>query len=130
VTTENLELAYRRMADFTAPLCGPEWCGSTGAAQTKCCSAFYCKIALDRAEEFGVDLEMTDHPELPLMGETGCTAPPYLRPACTLHHCKIYCLGILPSRPDLTAEYFLLRAEVMDAEELFLAGAHATEERR
>lgn len=63
-------------------------------------------------EEWGVELTITEHPELPLMGPNGCTAAPHFRVLCTLHTCKINSLGFEPGDPKWTEAYFELREKL------------------
>jgi hypothetical protein len=80
----RLELWYDRLSALTAPKCKSE-CN----VPRSCCSAAYCEFALRYAKDrWGVELERTKHPHLPLMGPNGCTAAPYLRPLCTAHACE------------------------------------------
>jgi hypothetical protein len=74
----------------------------------------YCGIAIEYAKNvWGVALEPTGHPDLPLMGETGCTAPPHLRPICTLHACSIAGIGA-SSDPKWDDRYYQLRDKIME----------------
>jgi hypothetical protein len=102
--------AYKAMADFTAPLCGK--CRGYQYSPNRCCDKMHCQMTIATAkEEWGVDLSTTDHPELPLMGPTGCTAAPHYRPLCTLHNCDINNMGFtLNSEWD--KQYFILRAAI------------------
>jgi hypothetical protein len=82
-----------------------------------CCSPEYCEMAQTWArEEHGIELKVTDHPSLPLMGPLGCTAAPYLRPACTLHTCQVNGLGFKPGDDAWTREYFRLRDNIESIE--------------
>lgn len=64
------------------------------------------------SEEHGLTLEPTDHPRLPMMGPTGCIAPPHVRPLCTLHVCSISGIGSDPKDPKFTKDYFKLRNKI------------------
>jgi len=74
----------------------------------------YCEEAIRYAkEDWNVDLQPTGHPKLPLMGPTGCTAAPHLRPICTVHTCQIGSLGTSKNR-QWDKEYFDLRGRIED----------------
>ena len=103
---KNLIEAYQKMADLTLPKCKKCPC------PLSCCSPEYCEITIKHAAEtWGIQLERTKHPTLPLMGENGCTAQPHLRPICTVHNCKINALGFDPDM-KWTEEYFDLRDKI------------------
>lgn len=96
----------QQMADLTLPEC--QKC----RLPLSCCDSMYCEMAMEYAkEELGVTLEKTDHPILPLMGLTGCTAAPHLRPLCTLHTCKINGIGS-SGNSDWDRQYFELREKI------------------
>jgi hypothetical protein len=103
---DELKQLFQEMADLTLPKC--KQC----RVPLSCCSPEYCGMALDTAKEHGIALKITDHPTLPLMGANGCTAPPYLRPLCTLHVCSINDLGCDPKDPVWTGQYFELRDKI------------------
>jgi len=74
-----------------------------------CCDRVYCEIAARYAkQEYGVELEKTDHPTLPFMGPNGCTVAPHLRPICAIHVCE---RSYMADRPFAKA-YFKLRANL------------------
>jgi hypothetical protein len=117
---------YQQMSDLTAPECANEcW------KPHSCCEPMYCEFTIQHAaDKWGVKLEPTGHPTLPLMGPTGCTAAPHLRPICTIHTCAIQAFGVrFKSEPDTpnidrrvideewTADYFRLRDALNEAEE-------------
>src|SRR5262245_33861576 len=59
-----------------------------------CCDPLYCESTIKfAAKKWGVELQRTTHPKLPLMGPTGCTAAPHLRPMCATHTCTMNSLG-------------------------------------
>lgn len=100
------------MSDLTAPECEKNC-----KLPHTCCSIEYCLITIDHAKkEWGVDLETTGNEKLPLMGPTGCTAAPHLRPICTVHTCDINNLGFKRGDPAWTEQYFKLRGKI---EELY-----------
>jgi hypothetical protein len=97
---------YQEMADLTEPKC--RQC----RVPQSCCSAEYCAMAIEIATEHGVTLQVTTHDRLPLMGPTGCTAPPWTRPLCTFHVCSINNIGIDVKDPVFTKGYFKLREKI------------------
>jgi hypothetical protein len=55
-----------------------------------------------------------------LMGPTGCTALPHLRPWCTLHQCQIQETGSTKDR-SWDAKYFRLRNKLIRLEQQLAA---------
>lgn len=100
---------YRRIADLTLGHC-KQTCRNIGS----CCSPEYCYLTIEIArDEWGTELPKTEHPTLPLLSLTGeCTAPPHMRPLCSLHSCDIANLGHFRSDVALTDKYFRLRREI------------------
>lgn len=94
--SEKLIALFKKMSEHTAPVC----------------AKMYCSMAMELAAEQGIVLERTNHPRLPLMGADGCTAPPHLRPLCTLHVCCIGSFGFKPNDPGWTREYFRIRRAI------------------
>lgn len=111
LSSNKAERLWQEMADLTAPECA-----SVCRLPHSCCSPEYCDMAEDRAKEFGVILQLQDHPTLKFMGQNGCTVPPYLRPLCTLHTCAINSFGFKPGDDKFTKKYFRLRALIEGAE--------------
>jgi hypothetical protein len=105
-----LIVLYQEMADLTLPKC------KECRVPLSCCDSMYCDMAFAYAKAEGVNLERTNHPTLPLMGEKGCTAPPYLRPLCTLHVCSINSLGFDAKDLKWTNKYFALRERIDELE--------------
>jgi len=105
--------SYERMADLTLAHCKTS-CRSLGS----CCSPEYCAMAIEIArDEWGMELKTTNHPTLPLLDATGrCTAPPHVRPLCTVHSCDISALGFFRSDVSLTRRYFVLRQQIETGE--------------
>ena len=67
-------------------------------------------MAIALAEwRWGVELTPTGHPDLPLMGPDGCTAPPHLRPACSGHLCD-------ETAQKMGPEYLELKAAISHTE--------------
>jgi hypothetical protein len=87
---QELKHLYQEMYEHTRPVCLAkcQWPGRPGRCG---CHAFYCEQTMRFArEEYGLELEPTGFdPEVPLMSEQGCTAPPWARPVCTIHCCPI-----------------------------------------
>lgn len=107
---EQLIKLYKSMYDLTEPECRL----SCRMPQT-CCSPEYCEAAIETAaEEWNLKLEPTGHPKLPMMGPTGCIAPPHVRPMCTMHTCDVNGIGHKRNDPGnkWNAEYFELREQI------------------
>lgn len=104
---ERLIQLYQQMAALTLPEC------QACPVPLSCCSAEYCEVTIEWARrEWGVVLEPTGHPTLPLMGPQGCTAAPHLRPICTMHTCQVSSLGYKPGDPTWTQLYFDVRKKI------------------
>lgn len=99
---------YRALADHTAVEC------ATGCkVPFNCCHPAYCQMAIGWAQaKWGVALEPTGHPRLPLLGPQGCIAQPHLRPMCSVHACCMAELGEKPGHPQWTARYKELLAAI------------------
>lgn len=104
----RLETAYQRIADLTAKKCGAP-CGRPGF----CCSEEHCRATMTLARDvYGIHLPQTGHKSLPLMGNGGCVAPPYLRP-----HCAVYvCQKQLDEDSNFATHYRFLREDVEKVE--------------
>jgi hypothetical protein len=112
----ELKKAFQELADFTRPMCGGqiECKGWSNIRKYHCCDEFHCGMTIDFAKKaFGIDLKPTGNEEVPLMGDAGCTAEPYLRPWCTMHLCSISSLGFTRD-PEKNDEYFRLRKKCED----------------
>ena len=104
---EKLIVLYDDMAKHTEPEC------ANCRAPHSCCSHEYCEMAIEYAQErYGVTLEPTGHPTLPMMGPNGCTVAPHMRPLCTLHTCTINSVGFKPYDAPWTRKYFKLRNQI------------------
>ncbi len=104
---EELVELYSRLAAHTLPEC------RSCRVPLSCCSAEYCASTIEHAKEnWGVELTKTNHPSLPLMGPTGCTAAPHLRPMCTMHTCAVNSLGCKLGDQQWTEKYFELREQI------------------
>lgn len=78
-----------------------------------CCEEMHCQATIDYARDrFGIELQTTGNPRAPLLGSTGCTVEPYLRPICTVHTCEIASYGCKQNDPAWTARYFELRNQI------------------
>ena len=112
-TPPKLIKLYQEMADFTLPEC--KQC----IRPYSCCSPEYCDFTMDFAARRGVKLEPTGHERLPLMGKSGCIAPPHLRPMCTVHTCDIHSMGYKKNdfpAGSWTEKYYDLRSKIEEAE--------------
>lgn len=108
---EQLIDAYNRMYLLTNEVCSKQC-----RAPLSCCSPEYCELTIEHARgSWGVELKRTGHATLPLMGPTGCTVAPHLRPLCTLHACPINGLGTFKDQAKDDA-YFELRAKIDELE--------------
>lgn len=107
---------YAQMATHTRPECGR--CRTAYG----CCDEMYCEQAIQWAKkQWGVVLKRVNglsvHGKpLPLMGPTGCTAAPHLRPICTVHTCEIASVGCKRGDPVWTGRYFVLREAIDELE--------------
>jgi hypothetical protein len=112
-TPLKLITLYKDMAELTL-----QECKTSCRAPLSCCSPEYCEFTIDFALRRGVTLTPTGHQRLPLMGPTGCVAPPHLRPMCTFHTCDVNSTGY--KKNDLTGQwdrkYYDLRAEIEQGE--------------
>lgn len=99
---------YQNMYEHTRPKC------DTCRVPLSCCDKFYCELAKNFAKEvYQIELKPTSHKtNLLFMSETGCIVPPYLRPLCTLHNCKINSLSFDPNDPKWTEKYFKIRNQI------------------
>jgi hypothetical protein len=105
---------YQQMSEMTLPECqGKDGPTKSCSLPLSCCQSMYCWMTKEHAKDrWGVELPITSHPTLPLMGPNGCTAAPHLRPICTVHTCKINALGFKPGDPEWTEKYFALRESI------------------
>lgn len=128
---------YAQIAALTAPDCASGECMTPGSLDLgmlrrevlpmpdRCCVAEFCQDAISwAAQRWGVDLPTTGHPTLPLMGDDGCTAPPHLRPACSIHHCGVAAHGekVGDRRLRWTTKYIALQERIVELERARLAG--------
>lgn len=99
---------YQQMAELTAPICANK-CRN----KYTCCDKIHCEAAEKYAKErYGVELERGDHPDLPFMGQDGCTVAPHLRPRCTLHTCSVAQIGFEPFDSAWNEKYMRLRSQI------------------
>lgn len=102
------------MAELTLPECK-----YSCRCPLSCCSVEYCELTKDWAKEkWNIELQSTGHPSLLFMGSNGCIVEPHLRPFCTLHTCSINSLGFKKNDSEWTTEYFKLRDEIGNLENL------------
>jgi hypothetical protein len=111
---------YREMSELTKVKCGGDKCPGVGNRAYRCCDRMHCQMTIDHAyKDWGIRLPTTGH-QLPLMGPTGCTALPHLRPWCTLHQCQIQETGSTKDR-SWDAKYFRLRNKLIRLEQQLAA---------
>ena len=111
---------YREMSELTKVKCGGDKCPGVGNRAYRCCDRMHCRMTIDHAyKDWGIRLPSTGH-QLPLMGPTGCTALPHLRPWCTLHQCQIQETGSTKDR-GWDAKYFRLRNKLIRLEQKLAA---------
>jgi hypothetical protein len=104
----TISRGYREMSELTKMKCGGDKCPGMGNKAYRCCDQLHCQMTIDHAyKDWGIRLPPTGH-QFPLMGPTGCTALPHLRPWCTLHQCQIQATGSTKDR-KWDAKYFSLR---------------------
>jgi len=86
-TKPELKAVREKLAEMTKKVCDDCTCEQR-SKPFRCCHGWACELAIAYADwKWGEHLRITGHPELPLMGKDGCTAPPHLRPACAGHIC-------------------------------------------
>lgn len=87
---DDLPILYQKIAGITGSLCasGKDECAKFSDRKYRCCDHKYCEEAVRFArEKYGVELQRTNNPDLPFMGDNGCTVAPHLRPICAMHVC-------------------------------------------
>lgn len=68
-----------------------------------CCHELFCELAIINARElWGVTLEPSGHPTIPLLGPEGCVAAPHFRPVCAAHCCEDNPTGLSGGHRDRT----------------------------
>jgi hypothetical protein len=113
--SDQLPILYQQIADMTSSFCntGAGECGLRRQNQYRCCEKKYCEVARKFAKEkYDIDLHETGNPDLPFMGENGCTVAPHLRPLCSMHICsysyaadvRVSPEGYEPLRDEILAE--------------------------
>jgi hypothetical protein len=104
---------WAEMASLTMEKC-KQHCHALGS----CCDPLYCDEARRYAQQQGIVLKEIGN-EIPFLTAGGvCVVPPYLRPICTVHQCKIASLGLDPKDPKWTKRYFQLREQLNELVEL------------
>ena len=112
----TISRGYREMSELTKMKCGGDKCPGMGNKAYRCCDQLYCQMTIDHAyKDWGIRLPTTGH-QFPLMGPTGCTALPHLRPWCSLHQCQIHATGSTKDR-EWDAKYFRLRNKLTRLEQ-------------
>jgi len=112
----TISRGYREMSELTKVKCGGDKCPGMGDKAYRCCDQLHCQMTIDHAyKAWGIRLPTTGH-QFPLMGPTGCTALPHLRPWCTLHQCQIQATGSTKDR-KWDAKYFRLRNQLTRLEQ-------------
>ncbi len=113
---QRLIALYAELAAHTEPECA-----ANCPKPLSCCAERYCLIAIDHAaERWGVRLEPSWHPALPMMGPTGCLVEPHLRPICTAHTCDVCEHGEKRGDPAWTDRYYALLDEIAALEAVVL----------
>lgn len=91
--------ACAAVAAHTAPECA-RCPGMEGKGPGSCCTAAYCRATIEYAQRaYEIELVTTENTELPLMGPTGCTAAPHLRPWCAIFACALVPVGVRGPSP-------------------------------
>lgn len=104
----ELVVLYQQMAEHTAPICSNK-CKN----KFSCCDKVHCEEAERFAREhYDIELKRTNHPDLPFMGESGCTVAPHYRPRCTMHTCSVSQIGFEPFDSAWNEKYMRLRAQI------------------
>jgi len=114
---DQLPILYQKIADLTTPSCcnGTAECAQFAARKYRCCERQYCEMARKFAKEkYGIDLQDTGNPDLPFMGENGCSVAPHLRPVCAIHVCSIAWSPVshIENDEEKTKEHMALRDEI------------------
>lgn len=113
--SKKLVKLYADIAEHTKPVCSgehPHGC----RVPFSCCHESICELVIEEAKWKGVELQRTDHPRLPLMGPTGCTAAPHLRPMCAVHACPINNVGVIVQDRVWSKRYWTLRNQITTLE--------------
>jgi|SRR6185437_5954457 len=106
---------YAEMSELTKVRCGGKDCPGMSHKAYRCCDRLHCEMTIEHAyKNWGIRLPTTGH-QFPLMGPGGCTAPPHLRPWCTLHQCQIQAAGSTKDR-GWDTRYFRLRNKLAQLE--------------
>lgn len=117
--SDLLPILYQKIASMTASLCesGADECAQFSSRKYRCCERKYCEEARRFAlEKYGIELQDTGNPELPFMGEQGCTVAPHLRPICAMHVCTWSWAGKSHIQHDKQKgwEYMALREQILE----------------
>lgn len=105
---DRLREGYQKLYELTRLEC-VEVCDRPGG----CCHVLFCTLTMRFANRrWGVVLEETGHPTLPLMGHDGCVAAPHFRPACTSFICGCHTRDAEIGPPGWTDQYVAVRDHV------------------
>ena len=111
-TNDRLIVLYQDISDHSRPVCSGEVEGGCMVPYS-CCDKSVCLLVIEQAKwDWNVELPQTGHAEYPLMGPDGCTAPPHMRPLCSMHVCCINGNGFKNNDPKWTGRYYELRDEI------------------
>lgn len=112
----RLVALYAELSAHTEPECSGKC-----AKPFSCCAEKYCGFAMAFAQEqWNVKLVPTSNAQLPLMGSSGCTAAPHLRPMCTAHTCEICAYDQKRGDEAWTARYYELMEAISELEAVVL----------
>lgn len=106
---DRLKELYQKLYELTNPVCSTKC-----FLPRTCCSPEYCDLAILWARaKWQETLVPTGHPRLPMMGPSGCIAPPHTRPMCTAHICE---MTLYRQGQDYWNEYWKIRMDIDEIE--------------
>lgn len=116
-TNARLIQLYQEIVDHSQPVCSGQH-EKPCRVPHSCCDRSVCLLVIEEAKwNWNTVLLQTDHPKYPLMQADGsCSAPPHMRPLCSVHVCCISSFGRHPTDHAWTARYWLLRNEIEELE--------------
>ena len=108
---------YAEIAEHSQTMCSGKHAQGCRVPHS-CCDKSVCLLVIEEAKwNWNTVLLPTDHPRYPLMREDGsCSAPPHMRPLCSVHVCCISSFGVHLTDHAWTARYWLLRNEIEELE--------------
>ena len=110
----KLVRVYAEMASHTKDKCGAD-CGEE--RPSRCCDRIFClEVSKFARQNWGVNLRFTRNKSAPLLGSTGCTAAPHLRPWCTIYVCRRRKFGKCIRDPKWDAKYHRLHSPILTLE--------------